>query len=381
MRWLFGTLLVLHGLIHTMGFAKAFGLAELSQLTREISRPLGVLWLLAALLTLAAAVSFFAWPRAFWIVAILACVVSQIVIMPSWIDAKFGTLANVLLLVAGVLGFASQGPLSFRHEYSSEVQKRLSTAQGIPLVGDADLAPLPRLVQGYLRSAGVVGKPQVRSMRLRFTGRIRSGPDAPWMPFVAEQHSFFESMTRLFWMRASRAGIPFDVLHRFADQAATMRVRIASLLPMVDAHGTDMTRAETVTLFNDMVAMAPATLISPSIRWKEIDAKTVRAEFRHGSNTITADLLFDDAGTLVDFVSEDRLASSADGKSFTRMRWSTPLTEVRWLGPDQGGSGGTVRIAAHAEAIWHAATGPYAYGVFDILTVEYNGDSLWAVMD
>ena len=45
MRLLFALLLVVHGLIHAMGFAKAFGLAELSQLTREISRPLGVLWL------------------------------------------------------------------------------------------------------------------------------------------------------------------------------------------------------------------------------------------------------------------------------------------------------------------------------------------------
>ena len=381
MRLLFALLLVVHGLIHAMGFAKAFGLAELSQLTREISRPLGVLWLGAGVLTLLAAAALFVWPRGFWLVGGLACVLSQIVVSQSWVDAKFGTVANGLLLLAVVYSFASHGPLSFQREYSDAIRQRLPASQDIPTVREADLAPLPRLVQGYLRAAGVVGKPQVRSMRLRFVGRIRSAADAPWMPFVAEQHSFFDSTTRLFWMRASRGGIPFDVLHRFADRAATMRVRVASLLPMVDAKGPDMTRAETVTLFNDMVAMAPATLISPSIRWQEIDAKTVRATYTHGENSIQADLRFNDAGTLVDFVSDDRLASSADGKSFTRLRWSTPLSQPRWFGATATAEAGTVRLAAHAEAVWHPASGPYAYGEFDIVSIDYNVDDLWQVMD
>ena len=34
MRWVFVVLLVLHGLIHLMGFAKAFGYAALPQLTQ-----------------------------------------------------------------------------------------------------------------------------------------------------------------------------------------------------------------------------------------------------------------------------------------------------------------------------------------------------------
>jgi hypothetical protein len=36
-------LLVIHGLLHLMGFLKAFGLAELPQLTGPISQPLGLL--------------------------------------------------------------------------------------------------------------------------------------------------------------------------------------------------------------------------------------------------------------------------------------------------------------------------------------------------
>ena len=59
-------LLVVHGLIHLLGFAKAFGLAELPQLTQLILPFSGLLWLIASSLFVAAAVSLFVWPRGWW---------------------------------------------------------------------------------------------------------------------------------------------------------------------------------------------------------------------------------------------------------------------------------------------------------------------------
>jgi len=48
-------LLTVHGAIHSMGFAKAFGLAEVAQIHQAISRPIGALWLFAALALLTSA--------------------------------------------------------------------------------------------------------------------------------------------------------------------------------------------------------------------------------------------------------------------------------------------------------------------------------------
>ena len=46
MTVVFAVVLVVHGLIHVLGFVKAFGLADLPQLTQPVSPSLGVLWLL-----------------------------------------------------------------------------------------------------------------------------------------------------------------------------------------------------------------------------------------------------------------------------------------------------------------------------------------------
>jgi hypothetical protein len=121
MRLLFAIVLVLHGLIHLMGAAKGLGVAQIPQLTQPIDRQLGVLWLLAAALLVATAVSLYSWPQWWWAVGAGALVVSQVAILTSWADARYGTIANVVILAGVTLGFISQAPWSFRAEYDREV--------------------------------------------------------------------------------------------------------------------------------------------------------------------------------------------------------------------------------------------------------------------
>ena len=106
----FAVLLVVHGLIHTLGAAKAFGWAELPQLTTPISPGLGALWLFTALLFLVAAGSLFAWPRGWWMIGLGAVALSMIVIVPSWSDAKAGALANAIVLAVVVFGIVKRWP-------------------------------------------------------------------------------------------------------------------------------------------------------------------------------------------------------------------------------------------------------------------------------
>ena len=123
MTVVFALVLVVHGLIHLLGFAKAFGFADLPQLTQPVSPFLGVLWLIAAFLFLAAAGLLFVSPRWWWAIGACALVVSMVAIVPSWADAKFGALANLIVLVGVVFGFLAQGPTSLRAAYERDVDR------------------------------------------------------------------------------------------------------------------------------------------------------------------------------------------------------------------------------------------------------------------
>lgn len=98
MFWVLVAVITLHGLIHLMGVAKGFRLAELAELAMPISRPWAWVWLAAALLLLGAAAALLWWPGVWWLVGAVALGVSQLAIVHSWADAKFGTLPNLILL-------------------------------------------------------------------------------------------------------------------------------------------------------------------------------------------------------------------------------------------------------------------------------------------
>lgn len=98
-------LVLLHGLIHILGFVKAFGLAEVKQLTVPIPKMLGILWLIAFLLSVALAVAIALGLPYWWALALLVATVSQVLIFSSWRDAKYGSIVNGILLVVAVIGY------------------------------------------------------------------------------------------------------------------------------------------------------------------------------------------------------------------------------------------------------------------------------------
>lgn len=187
------------------------------------------------------------------------------------------------------------------------------------------------------------------------------------MPFTGRQvNTYGPRPQRIFLMDATRSGLPVTVLHVFADTTATMRVKLLSLFTMVDASGPEMDRGETVTVFNDLVVMAPGAIVDASVKWTAIDARHVRGEFTDGDQTVSAVLTFDAEHDLVDFVSEDRTPPPADGKPFTHRGWSTPIAGHQ----ETDGH----RVITTGEVVWHAPQpeGSFTYLEFHLDAISYN---------
>src|SRR5688572_6088961 len=102
MRPLLTVMLVLHGLVHLLGVVAAFDLVDLGVPLEPIGPLAGLGWLLAGLLFVGAAAAVVRAPRTWWIPALAAIIVSQIVIAVSWNDARAGTVPNVAFLLAAI---------------------------------------------------------------------------------------------------------------------------------------------------------------------------------------------------------------------------------------------------------------------------------------
>lgn len=358
LKYFFAFIVLIHGLIHITGFVKAFDFANITALTKEISKPVGLLWLATALLFLTAFALLLlkneSWPA----VAGIAVLISQLLIFSTWHDAKFGSLANLLIVFVAIASWTS---LNFEAQFRNDVKANLLLTKNIPedLLREADIKLLPEPIQKYLRYSGVIDKPKIKNIRITFDGKMRDrGKD--WFTFCSLQYNFFDEPARLFFMKAKMFGITVPGYHNYHHATAKMDVKIFGLFSAVKLKGIEMNKAETVTVFNDMCLLAPASLIDKRIEWLPVDSSTTVAVFTNGTNTIKATLLFNAQGQLINFISDDRYAVG----DMKRYRFSTPVSEY--------GRVNGRNVLQTASTIWHYPEGEFTYGKFRLKNIDFN---------
>jgi hypothetical protein len=114
MRYAIAALMVVHGLIHAMGFAGAYELAEFEGPSKtptnfvaaDVGSPmlkvLGALWLVALAAFLLAAALLLADASSWRAAAVTGATISTVLVALWWQDAPFGALANALVIAAVV---------------------------------------------------------------------------------------------------------------------------------------------------------------------------------------------------------------------------------------------------------------------------------------
>lgn len=111
--------MLIHGVIHLIGFIKEFNLANVDYLPRigskpgpkHLSRLTGILWLSAFLLFVVAAAGLIT-NNIWWITpAIVGIVVSQSLVILHWNEAKWGSILNAIILVVVVISIVKWNSL------------------------------------------------------------------------------------------------------------------------------------------------------------------------------------------------------------------------------------------------------------------------------
>jgi len=83
MKFILAAIIIIHGLIHLLGFLKAFNISEINQLTLSISKTAGILWLLTVLLFIIDFILLILNNNKWWMIGLAATLISQILISNS----------------------------------------------------------------------------------------------------------------------------------------------------------------------------------------------------------------------------------------------------------------------------------------------------------
>jgi hypothetical protein len=267
-------------------------------------------------------------------------------------------------LAMSILSIVVAGCAPLQAKFDTRVQDQFTAQPGgaIPLLEEADLAHLPPPVQRFVRASGAVGRPRVQSFRAEFDAEMYRKPGAAPMVSTSVQYNRVARPTRLFFMKSRMFGLPVQVFHDYADEQATFKVRVASLVNVVDEGGVAFSKVETVTVLNDLCFFAPGALVDPRLAWRPIDDRTALVTFSNGPHRVSATLHFNERDELIDFTSDDR-PQLVDG-AYKPYRWSTPIEGYQQLDG--------LRLPTRGAAVYAYPEGPFTYGKFRLRSVAYN---------
>ncbi|MDN5215923.1 hypothetical protein QQ020_27850 [Fulvivirgaceae bacterium BMA12] len=369
LRFAFIFIVFVHGLIHLLGFAKEWNLMPLSQLSGKTLLPLnenlskffGTLWLLSFLALVAAGLAFL-WKKEWWThLALISIIISQLLIVLYWPDAKVGTIANVIILVAIILSFTHR---QFERETKYEVQNLLAdgTESERSVITMDMLETLPGPVQKWLKNAGVIGKNHIRQIYLEQNGKIRSKEGSAWLPVVARQF-FTTEVPGFIWNVEGKQGSIFKVVGRdkYRHGKGHMLIKMFSMIPIVSEEGKEVNQGAMLRYLAETVWF-PTMALSQYISWEGIDANSARATFIYRDLSVSGVFVFDDEGNVSAFKAQRYYYREKD--EYSLESWSVSMSNY------QQPAG--IRIPMAGTVSWKLETGEFIYYQMEITDIEYD---------
>ena len=359
MRIAFIILIGIHGAIHLFGFLKAFGLSEFNALTHPISKAFGILWLLATLL-FALTLLLFWKENTWWIVGIIATILSQWLIVMYWSDARYGTIVNVIMLAAIALAYAS---FHFKQKVNKEIAQLLTVATLPDSNTLQQITDLPIPVQRWVQKSGILNKGPVKTIELEQELQMLMSPEQEkWQQGKAKQH-FSISPPAFHWTVGLQMNPVLEIVGRdqLVNGKGEMIIKILSLLPVVNAKSSKKLNQATLQRYLAEIVWFPSAALSPFITWESDDDSSAKATISINGTTGSGTFHFDQEGNFEKFVALRYKDIDEDAEP---IEWivTSYKTEVR----------DGVQIPVELEATWKVGEQHWTWLKLKIGTVNYK---------
>lgn len=363
MKTLVLIIMLLHGLIHLMGFVKAFDLAEIKELSLPISKAWGVVWLMAFLLFSLTAILYGLNNKYWWIAGIAAVILSQVLIFYFWKDARYAMIPNAILLLLVVIAY-------FRYDFQrmtdGETQQLLSQAtfQNAAVVTEDRIEHLPEPVQKWLKNSGLMGRPEISTVFLRQKALMKMKPEAKnWTE--ASAHQYFTVQKPAFVWTVNMQMMPLVSVagrDKFENGKGEMLIKVLSALPVVNSKDNEKTDTGTLQRYLGEIVWFPSAALHPSISWEAIDRHSARATMEYGGTSGSGVFFFDESGRIKRY-SAMRYMDSKEGAELKE--WNIDVLESRAING--------ITVPVKLTATWKLDDGDWTWLQLEVTDIAYDG--------
>ncbi len=300
-----------------------------------------------------------------WIVAALGIVISQLLVIYAWPDAKAGIVLNSVLLFPVVFAWSNA---SFQHETNEQVRKLFSGVSSVPavVVTTKALQPLPAPVRRWLEVSSVVGKPIPRTVRLKQRGLMRISPDQDYQPAEADQYFRVDKPGFIWRVRVRMMHIvPIAGRDTYIEGQGRMLIKAASLIPLVDASDEKINQGALLRFLGEIVWF-PAAALSPYIRWESINATSAKATMAYQGASGSAIFSFNEHGRFLNMSADRYMGGGPDAQI---ERWL--ISATNWKEMDG------CLVPVQGNVVWKLYKNDFSFYRWEITEIEYDQPELY----
>ncbi|MBR9846077.1 MAG: hypothetical protein GYB35_08215 [Algicola sp.] len=365
MRYIFAAILGVHGLIHLIGFTNAFFTTSIEKQVLGISKPVGSLWLMAFLLFIISGLQFLTYKKWFYL-AFIAVILSQILIIIAWKDARYGTIANIIILCVSISAYSTY---RFKAMVASESRQLFQSfkVDELSIITEKDIISLPEIVQKWMTSSGVLGKEKVETVSLKQIGNMRIKLNGTWMPFTATQY-FSVRQPAFVWSTSVEAMPVISMVGRdkLIGGEGAMLIKLAGFVPIVNASKNDKINQGAMIRYLAELCWFPSGAINDSIIWESIDKHSVKATLIINGKSVSGVFKFTNDGKIESFEANRYYGGETSSEL---EKWVVKNKEYQ----DFNG----IIIPSKSEVIWKLSEGDFNWLQLEITDIVYNSKQLY----
>lgn len=354
-------LIGIHGIIHLLGFLKAFELSEFNTISQPISKTLGIVWLLIFVLFTTTIILLIFHSTHWWISGFLAIIISQVLIFNYWSDAKFGTIINFIIFVSAIVAYSS---FDFKNKIDREREILFENSQLVKEeeITKESISRLPLAIQKWLNNIGVIGKNPVSNVYLTQELQLKLNPNQEnWNTGKAEQY-FTVNPPAFNWSINTKTNAILSIVGRdkFENGNGEMKIKLLSLIPIVNVKNNDKINQASLQRYLAEIIWFPTAALNKNITWEHLNDNSAKATIKVNQTNGSGIFHFDSNGNFQMFTAL-RYKDINDTKP---KLWTVSAIKTEKING--------IKIPIECEASWKLENGKWTWLKLKIKELKYN---------
>ncbi|PKP52583.1 MAG: hypothetical protein CVT92_08085 [Bacteroidetes bacterium HGW-Bacteroidetes-1] len=246
----------------------------------------------------------------------------------------------------------------------TETDAILSKTQytNLKVITDEDIQQLPSPVRKWLKTTGIIGNPEIKSVYVKQQAQMKMKPNQKkWHKAEAIQYVTTENPAFIWSVKMNMSPlIRIKGRDKYVDGKGEMLIKMNGLINVVNEKGEKLDEGTLQRYLGELV-WYPSAALSPYIRWEAIDESSAKATMSYKGTTGSGVFFFNEQGDFVKFSAMRFQGNEPDAK---RYEWIVSVNDYAIFDK--------IKVPAQMEATWKLKEGDWTWLKLNITELKYN---------